>query len=269
MDVDLEPHKAYFQLLKDISHTLDFIMPQYYNGVTRPVLDGIDGTGAGSASALTHYTTIVNEFFGGDATRMVFGFCINDCSGTSSNANGNQAAQVMIDLSGSYSCHGGAFFWVANDDRTGSWSSTVNKAIAASSTCSDTTPSSPPFPTDVPITTSPPTRAPETPSPTDAPVASLPTRAPDTPRPTDVPVPVTNPPTEAPATSSPVSDGPCCPQGFTGLLAYNECTSFYHCVGGAVVGVPTDCPLGLLFDDNMQYCNWAMQVSCLGDAICP
>jgi len=276
MDVDLEPHKAYFQLLKDISHTLDFIMPQYYNGITRPILDGLDGSGVGSTSALIHYTSIVNEFFGGDATKIVFGFCINDCSGTSSNANGNQAAQVMIDLSDSYGCNGGAFFWVADDDRTGSWSTTVNRAIASSTSCSGTSHGTP-SPTVAPVTPSP-TDAPQTPSPTDAPQTPAPTESPVTPAPgtpaptTAVPetthAPSTPAPTSISTTSAPGPTGPCCPHGFTGLLAYNECTEFYHCSSGKVVASPISCQVGLLFDNNYQYCNWAMQVDCLGDTIC-
>lgn len=261
MDVDLEPHKAYYQLLKDISHTLDFIMPQYYNGITRPALDGLDGTGVGSTSALSHYTTIVNEFFGGDATKMVFGFCISDCSGTSSNANGNQAAQVMIDLSESYGCNGGAFFWVADHDRTGSWSSTVNQAMASSTSCSGT-PNVTPSPTDAPQTPAP-TDPPQTPAPTEAPA----TPAPGTPTPTTTPAtpePTTTPPTDGPAPST----GPCCPDGFSGALAYNQCTEFYHCSNGQVLGSAIGCPAGTLFDVDFKYCNWAMQVDCPGETIC-
>ena len=63
MDIDLAPSAAHFQLLKDISHALDFIMPQHYNRITRPVLDDIDGTGVRSASALHHYHTLVDELF--------------------------------------------------------------------------------------------------------------------------------------------------------------------------------------------------------------
>jgi len=57
MDPDLLPDKAYYKLLKEVSSSLDFIMPQYYNGYTRPAIDGIDGTGTGSISALSHYNT--------------------------------------------------------------------------------------------------------------------------------------------------------------------------------------------------------------------
>mmetsp|Transcript_12583 Transcript_12583/g.18086 ORF Transcript_12583/g.18086 Transcript_12583/m.18086 type:complete len:102 (+) Transcript_12583:244-549(+) len=88
-------------------------MPQYYNGYTRPAIDGIANTGAGSMSALSHYTDIVVDIFEGDAKRMVFGFCISDCGGTGSNADTSQASTVMTDLAQAYPCNGGAFFWFA------------------------------------------------------------------------------------------------------------------------------------------------------------
>jgi len=233
MDSDLEPHTAYYRLLKDISYTLDFVMPQYYNGVTRPVLDGIDGTGQGSVSALDHYTTIVNEFFGGDATRMVFGFCIKGCAQTSSNANKDEAAQVMIDLSKSYSCHGGAFFWVADDDRDASWSSSVNKAISDSTSCSND-----------PVTPEPTEVAPQTPAPTTA-------------SPTPAPTPVNQ-----------KQEPSCCPRGYTGMLAFDNCTKLYHCRNGLVISNTLACPAGTLFDNDKQYCNWVSQVTCRGNAVC-
>ena len=139
MDVDLVPGKGYYDIMKETASYVDFLNPQYYNGITRPGVDGIDGTGYGSVSALSHYTTIVNDIYGGDATKVVFGFCIADCGGTGSNINGNQAAQIMTDLSSHYECNGGAFFWVINDDTNGSWSKTVSGVIAPNQGCSDDT----------------------------------------------------------------------------------------------------------------------------------
>merc|ERR1712194_24532 len=53
MDSDLVPSNGfasqYFRILKDRRADLDFLMPQFYNGVTRPGLDGFDGTGAGAS----------------------------------------------------------------------------------------------------------------------------------------------------------------------------------------------------------------------------
>ena len=115
MDSDIVPGKPYYDdVLKVTGGVLDFLMPQYYNGITRPVIDGIGGTGSGSVSALSHYNTIVDNIYGGDPTRLVFGFCISDCSGTGSNANAQQALQVMNDLAVEHPCNGGAFFWVAS-----------------------------------------------------------------------------------------------------------------------------------------------------------
>jgi hypothetical protein len=79
MDGDLVPGKGYFDVLAAVASSLDFLMPQYYNGITRPAADGISGTGSGSVSALSHYTTLTNEIFGGDPTKVVFGFCVGDC----------------------------------------------------------------------------------------------------------------------------------------------------------------------------------------------
>ena len=136
MDSDLVPGKAYYEVLRSVSASLSFIMPQYYNGITRPVLDGIIGTGSGSVSALSHYTNLVNNLFGGDATKVTFGFCISDCSGTNSNANAQQAVKVMTDLKSYYACNGGAMFWVAENDNSGSWSVPVSAAVQPSASCS-------------------------------------------------------------------------------------------------------------------------------------
>ena len=126
---DVIPGKRYYDdVLKVIGNRLDFLMPQYYNGYTRPAIDGIGGTGRGSMSALSHYNNIVNGIFGGDAKKMVFGFCISGCGGTGSNASPSQAVKVMTDLASSHPCNGGAFFWVAKHDTNG-WSRDVGSTI--------------------------------------------------------------------------------------------------------------------------------------------
>merc|ERR1711862_989909 len=66
--------------------------------------------GSGSISALSHYQNLVDDMFGGDYTKVIFGFCISDCSGTGSNANAMQASDVMKSLRNYYPCNGGAFF---------------------------------------------------------------------------------------------------------------------------------------------------------------
>ena len=125
MDLDLVPGSAYYDILKNHAHEIDFLMPQYYNGITRP--------GSDFGVALDHYTVLVEEIFGGDPTKVVFGFCISDCSGTGSNLDGSQSALVMDQLQSTYSCNGGAFFWVVEHDIAGTWSTTVSEAIAQNS----------------------------------------------------------------------------------------------------------------------------------------
>merc|ERR1719350_718842 len=141
MDPDLVPGKGYYDLVKTWGQddVLGFIMPQYYNGLTRPVNDP-DG-------AMSHYSTLVEKAFKNDPTKMVFGFCISDCSGTGSNANGAQAAAMMSTVRDSYACNGGAFFWVANHDGNGAWSSAVSNEIAPYRGCSVVT-----TPTASPVT---------------------------------------------------------------------------------------------------------------------
>ena len=193
MDSDIMPGKPYYDdVLKVTGHQLDFLMPQYYNGFTRPAIDGVDGTGAGSISALWHYANIVNDIYGGDAKRMVFGFCINACSGTGSNANAMQASTVMTDLANTYACNGGAFFWVVNDDTAGSWSSTVGSTLnnlASANQCSS-----------LPNTNQP------TQAPTKPPTLSLPTMNPSK-FPTQAP---TKTPTKSPTTTPTIYVEPSC-----------------------------------------------------------
>jgi len=254
MDPDIMPNKPYYeQVLKVTGHQLDFLMPQYYNGYTRPVIDGIGGTGSGSVSALSHYTTIVDNIFGGDPNRMVFGFCISDCGGTGSNANGLQASKIMTDLALTYPCNGGAYFWVAEHDTAGSWSSYVGSTIndLASTGCFH------------PPTTPQPTISP-TPKPIPAPTTPV----------TPVPTPkITQAPTTAPRTSAPVRQpnpdpSPmCCEPNENKLKAYNECTQYYTCSWGKVlpnlVG-PLD--NGALFDESFGNWNWPSNFVCYVDS---
>jgi len=237
MDPDLLPSTAYYNVLKEVSSSLDFIMPQYYNGFTRPAIDGIDGTGSGSISALSHYNTLVNDMFDGDATKVIFGFCISDCSGTDSNANAVQAADIMSSLREYYPCNGGAFFWVAAHDTGGSWSQIVGNEILPYSGCSDESPTISPRPTmppTFPVPTFPPTAVPTLP-----------------------PVP----PTASP-TLSPVQSGTC-PPGYSGLIPTSDCKGYYHCLNGSLVtDIPTYCQDGLLFNSVLQVCDWEDNVDC-------
>ena len=74
MEPDCAQGTAYYNILKNNAALLDFLMPQYYNGYTRPAIDGLSET---PGNALPHYNMLVNDMFGGDATRVIFGFCVS------------------------------------------------------------------------------------------------------------------------------------------------------------------------------------------------
>ena len=150
----MEPGRGYFNVLKEIAEdTLDFLMPQYYNGYIRSYTN--------FPGALSHFTTITDQMFGGNPNKVVFGFCISDCG--SFNLDGDQSAQVMEWLSEEYPCNGGAFFWVANDDTNGDWSKAVKDQLEIDSStvsCSggNTEPTGPTTPVAPPVST--PSRSP-------------------------------------------------------------------------------------------------------------
>ena len=158
MEPDLVPGKGYYDVMKEVAWSLDFLMPQYYNGYVRPYSD-FNG-------ALAHYRVITQDFFGGDASKIVFGFCIGDCPGF--NLNGQQAAEVMDWLSDEYPCNGGAFFWVVNDDVGAGWSSVVNQQLALDSRSCSGAPAPAPFAAPTENEVSPPT-VPVVPEPSAAP----------------------------------------------------------------------------------------------------
>jgi chitinase len=99
MDSDISTvNSKYYQILKARHADLDFVMPQFYNGATRPVLDGVGSAQQGSMSAASIFSLLSNDMFSGKPEKVVFGFCISDCAGSSSNANAAEAAQVMSEL---------------------------------------------------------------------------------------------------------------------------------------------------------------------------
>ena len=168
MDADIVPGTAYYDILVDIGWALDFLMPQYYNGIIRPLTDGFGPNSPG----ILHYNKIKDDMFGGDATKIVFGFCISDCSVTGTNTNAASAVNILGDLEQSHSCHGGAFFWVVAHDINGAWSGTVANKLSPNVGCSlnpspvPPTPPSPPTPTPPsPIPPSPPIPTPPSPTP--------------------------------------------------------------------------------------------------------
>jgi len=197
MDSDMVQGSRYYEILKEVAHTLDFLMPQYYNGIVNPSTD-FNG-------AVQHFTNLKDDMFGGDASKISFGFCIKGCSRW--NLDGLKSASVMKQLSQSFPCNGGAMFWHVSDDVNGDWSTPVRNQIKIDSgQCSVSEPS-PTFPPTASPTKSPtkspttsPTKSPTTSpivsptkSPTASPIAS-PTKSPTTspiapPVPSPVPLP--------------------------------------------------------------------------------
>merc|ERR1712085_85873 len=198
MDSDLAPSNGfasqYFRILKDRRADLDFLMPQFYNGMTRPGLDGVDGTGAGAMSAAVMFSSLANDLFDQEPHKVVFGFCISDCSGTGSNISSDAAVEVMSDLktynNDEFMCNGGAFFWVASHDNNGLWSDNMVQEVSLTAGCSvgGTPPPSAsptegsPYPTYTPTSSDAPTGEISSPtfSPSQSPSISSPTKSPST-----------------------------------------------------------------------------------------
>mmetsp|Transcript_17385 Transcript_17385/g.26377 ORF Transcript_17385/g.26377 Transcript_17385/m.26377 type:complete len:569 (-) Transcript_17385:485-2191(-) len=273
MDSDIIPGKPYYEeILKEVGPLLDFLMPQYYNGVARPALDGLEGQRFGAMATLDHYDHLVQDIMDGDATRVIFGFCLQDCGPTNSNVNAGQASIILKDLSHRYPCHGGAFFWVVKHDVSGRWSMAVKSTldrIAANNACHLTTE----FLSSLGALLE--QALEESPPPTSSPKQIV------LPAP---PIPATLPPgfagfwesftslfqeeedeeepTKAPAPAV------CCPTKYTGLRAYQDCTQYYHCVDGIVAGPLLKVPSGTLFDEKTQNFNFANLVICPSSTSC-
>lgn len=116
MEPHIRPGQAYFDILQDSAQFIDFIMVQYYNGFVKPGKDGISveitswySGEPDTYSAISHYTTIVDRVFNGDATSVVFGWCIGDCNAGFNVPDGSDAAKAMVDLKATHPCNGGAF----------------------------------------------------------------------------------------------------------------------------------------------------------------
>ena len=61
-------------------------------------------------------------FHQGDGSKVVFGMCISDCSGTGSNANAAQTVGIMRQLQAAHPDMGGMMFWDTQGDKDGAWS---------------------------------------------------------------------------------------------------------------------------------------------------
>ncbi|GAX28860.1 hypothetical protein FisN_20Lh160 [Fistulifera solaris] len=262
MDADLVAGSDYLTMLQSVSSSIDFLMPQYYNGITRPARDGFFNAGVGTVATSAHYQNLVATLFNGQADRLVLGFCISDCAGTGSNTGAAAAKAVMDQVNTAYSCHGGAFFWVAAHDVNGQWSQTVNTALQVNRGCSARLPS-PPTPVASPVQAPTPVAAPvKPPSPVAVPT---PVAAPvKPPSPVAVPTPVATPVKPPSPVASPTSVA-CCPSGFTGLVPSSACTGFITCQNGVQIGGEVKCSTGLLFDGSKQVCNWTSQVTCVSN----
>ena len=156
-------------------------------------------------------------------------------------------------------------------------------------------PPTPAPPTSAPPTPAPPTPAPPTPTPpTSAPPVPVPTpnsnpkrnrRDRDRKRPNSGPTatgqePDVVPPAPAPSASPkpvlpvpppPVPEpanppaGQCSLQGSGFYLqAINACSAYVRCNGNNVVGDPSNCSFGTLFNNDRQFCDWPSNVNCQG-----
>jgi chitinase len=117
---------AYWNILAQCKDT-DFISVQYYNDDPNPAHD--------ASGSIAHYQDVVNNLYGGDASKVVFGFCITDCS--SDNMAAAEAAAFTAQLvaaMGSSNVIGGVMNWAVNQgDADGSWSTAVKEAMTGSS----------------------------------------------------------------------------------------------------------------------------------------
>jgi len=102
LDWHLDENDGYYNVLKEVGQHIDFLMPQYYNGYIQPTVQGVE------MGLVPHYSKLVHEVYGGDARRILHGFCVNDCS--TFNVDGQQALQNFKKLQESFPDAGGVFF---------------------------------------------------------------------------------------------------------------------------------------------------------------
>ncbi len=114
MDHELDLGDPYFSIIADHADAIDFLMPQYYNGGMSPYEP------AGLAAIETHYRNLVDGPFAGDASRVVFGHCIEP--GCAPVATQPAALDVTKTVEGWYPNDGGVFFWAAPYETDGAFS---------------------------------------------------------------------------------------------------------------------------------------------------
>jgi len=138
MEIDLLSESEYYRILKNRNSDLDFLIAQFYYGLSRAVSDGVNGTGVGIISAVSIYENLTLNLFDNEPEKVVYGFCIDSCGNY--NANGTEAVKVLQDLktyqNGLFSCNGGVSFWSTKDDVNGIWSDIVSIETSSTTGCS-------------------------------------------------------------------------------------------------------------------------------------
>jgi len=122
MDRDIDRGDVYYELLKSISSSVDYVLPQYYNGFISVKND--------PEPAYTHFADLVNDMFGGDASKVIFGFCTGWANQFCT--NGTEATDIMRTVTDRFPDNGGAFFWAGAGDRGNVWSEPVREFQIAS-----------------------------------------------------------------------------------------------------------------------------------------
>jgi len=109
---------SYWKILQQCQG-VDFISVQYYNDNPNPLTN--------PSAAIEHYKTIVNDLYQGNATKVVFGMCLKDCSGW--NMDASHAASITKSLVAEFPTNfGGIMNWAENDgDIDGKWTAAVHQ----------------------------------------------------------------------------------------------------------------------------------------------
>ncbi len=70
MEIDLLSESEYYRILKDRSSDLDFLIAQFYYGLSRAVSDGVNGTGVGIISAVSIYESLAVNLFDNEPEKV-------------------------------------------------------------------------------------------------------------------------------------------------------------------------------------------------------
>lgn len=225
--------QAYWNILQQCND-VDFISVQYYNADPAPTSD--------AEGSVDHYNRIINLLFNHNASKVVFGFCIEACPGypgypNNTNMDGPSAAAfVKKYLIGYGPIFGGVMNYAINQgDADGLWSATV---LAA-------------FPGGAPVPPPSPTPAPSPPSPT--------------PAPTPTPPPAPPAPGDNFCGTSWADANTNCWTAHKCVSSDSECPSGLHCYNG-ITCVKNFC--GISWSDASANCHTAARCISL-DSECP